>query len=502
MQGFPKSTAKSTEILADISECVMVFELDDRIVRIAVSHNQDINWLQRQISALDCDPDAEHQADLGEIHWTWIGWLLRLADVLDCDASRTPRILFGHAGITDARSGTEWRKHLAIPRPPTWSENPSGATQLTYTCPRCPDPEVEKALRQIQSWMNDEIGKCRTAWEAVAPAKRKGLKLDLPDAARIDIKQRLGGYIYQDIEFRIDHDAVVELVMGESLYDSPELALRELVQNALDAVHLRDQRNCLAHALEKLHSTERSRQPYEPWGATTGEVRVSWGTTDDGRSWIKVQDNGVGMTIGAMRQFLTQIGRGYYKSDEFHAEQELMRRHGILCTAISQFGIGFLSVFMLADHVEICTRPVGGKDQPPPRDRQDLMQAERFPFRAVIHGLNGLVAFFPDESIRLPGTTVTAWLKPRYVLGAVDRELLLARIRTELYGMEMPTKLRKVLADRAAFTPDKTPIEPAIAIARFVLWPLYPVHLGSPGEETTRPRTRGISNCRINKQTY
>jgi hypothetical protein len=70
--------------------------------------------------------------------------------------------------------------------------------------------------------------------------------------------------------------------MGESLYGGPELALRELVQNALDAVHLRDQRSRLATALNAAGGKEKPRQPHQSWDGQPAEVTVTWGTQADG----------------------------------------------------------------------------------------------------------------------------------------------------------------------------------------------------------------------------
>ena len=470
-----------------IAQALEDYSLDERIIRVAVSHSQDVAWLPRQLSAvIGGDPHAEYLGtDLDTIHWTWIGWLLRLADVFDCDASRTPRILFDHSGITDHRSRTEWQKHLAIRGTPTWCSGHDQET-LLYTCHLCPSHIVEKAIHQITGWMNDEIAKCRAAWNALPAETRKGITLALPSEAKADIKKRQGDYLYEDIEFRLDRDAVVELLMGESLYGSPELALRELVQNSLDAVHLRDQRNKLAIVLEKAGSKEKARQPHKPWGATSGEVNVTWGTEPDGRSWIRVQDNGVGMTVGTMRRFLTQIGKSYYKSDDFHAEQEFMRRHGILCTAISQFGIGFLSVFMLADHVEIHTRPVGATDHPD-KTKTNWQETERFPFRADIHGPHGLVALYPTD-VRQTGTTVTLWLKGNFVLHECERQQVVKRLRWEFgYHSWDETEIhqdeREESRLKSLFSSEKSQgkfvFDPAFEIARLVLWPQHPVILRS-----------------------
>lgn len=457
------------------------FAVSDQLVRVAVSHNQDIHWLERQLrEQLNiADPHADLvDGDLGTVHWTWIGWLLRLADVFDCDKSRTPKILFDHGGITDSRSQTEWQKHLAIPSPPLWPE--TSKAPLQYICRKSPSPVVEKAIHQIIGWMNEEIEKVRMA-QVAAVCDPPIPPVDLPRKAEVDIKQREGGYIYHDMEFRLDRDAVVELLMGESLYGGPELALRELVQNALDAVHLRDQRNKLAEKLISANSPEKPRQPHEPWFGVKPGVEVTWGE-EKGRRYIRVTDNGVGMTVGTMRKFLTQIGKSYYKSDDFRAEQEMMRRHGILCNAISQFGIGFLSVFMLADHVTIHTRPVGAEDKAPADPRKQ--ETERFPFCAEIHGPHGLLAFYPDSAIRRSGTTVTVWLKDEFVLSPWNRDQLLTRLRTEFYEIDVPKRIKDLEEESAPSAKPARILDPGFEIGRFIVWPLYPVRLGPQGSSS------------------
>ncbi|GAA5506550.1 chaperone protein HtpG [Novipirellula caenicola] len=464
-----------------LAQALEDYAISDRIVRVAVSHNQDIGWLPRQLTQMDIDkPHAEALgAGLGTVHWTWISWLLRLADVFDCDKSRTPKVLFDHGGITDARSKAEWQKHLAIREAPLWEAGADGQT-LLYTCHTCPNPIVEKAIHQIIGWMNDEIEKVQAASYAISDHASQP-ELRLPSQARVDIKRREGGYLYHDMEFRLDRDAVVELLMGESLYGGPELALRELVQNALDAVHLRDQRNRLAMALNAAGGAEKPRHPHQSWDGQPAEVIVSWGE-EGGRRYVRVQDSGVGMTVGTMRRFLTQIGKSYYKSDDFRAEQELMRRNGILCTAISQFGIGFLSVFMLADEVTIYTRPVGVAVEKPPADGA-LQETARFPFRAEIHGPHGLLAFYPDKTATLPGTTVTIWLKDNFVLPDWNRDVLIARLRQEFYNRELPREVKGVLEKQnQVISAPQQVLDPGFEISRFIVWPLYPVKLSADAQ--------------------
>lgn len=445
------------------------------LAHLAMSHGQAIGWLPERMGRPDSPYDAikedrsrvyAHGPD--QINWPWLAWLLRLADVMDFDASRTPRVLFESIGITDSKSRTEWKKHLSVPNPPKFGQGPDGQT-LLYHCPTCPDPYTEAAVRQILGWINEEIAAVRREQDTNAkhfPEKKK-LRLELPSKADVQFDGRVGGYEYLDLHFRLDRDAVMELLMGEALYGEPDLALRELVQNSLDALHLRDLRLKLQ---AKLHTEGPGHEPPVPVAPLNPqveplEVRVSWGESADPteRPWIEVADNGVGMTREVIERFLTQIGKSYYKSPDFLRERELMRRHGLHCTTISQFGIGFLSAFMLAEEIELETRAAkkdGGLEQG---------------WSVRIHGAHGLIALYPLPNGRFTttGTRVRLKLKADLEFEPFDLIRFRKRLKHSFY-------LSSRSDDPDAKAPVASCVEPAWSIARCIVWPLYPVRLIPP----------------------
>lgn len=46
-------------------------------------------------------------------------------------------------------------------------------------------------------------------------------------------------YRYHETAFSLSKNQIIDLLMGTQLYDSPDVALRELVQNSIDACMLR-----------------------------------------------------------------------------------------------------------------------------------------------------------------------------------------------------------------------------------------------------------------------
>ncbi|WP_067454331.1 HSP90 family protein [Actinomadura macra] len=120
--------------------------------------------------------------------------------------------------------------------------------------------------------------------------------------------------------FQVDLRGVVDL-LSRHLYASPRVYLRELLQNAVDAITARG----------------------------TGGGRV---VIETGGDALRVHDDGIGLTEDEVHTLLATIGRSS-KRDELG-----FARHDFL----GQFGIGLLSAFLVADEIEVVTRSARGGD--------------------------------------------------------------------------------------------------------------------------------------------
>ncbi|HQX51122.1 MAG TPA: ATP-binding protein [Planctomycetaceae bacterium] len=127
---------------------------------------------------------------------------------------------------------------------------------------------------------------------------------------------------------------VVERLGGKQLYgDDPHVALRELLQNARDAVVARR----LKYALP----------------ADSGQITVNL-VEVDGKQRLSVTDTGIGMSESTLSSALLDFGKSYWQT------QEMLHDHpGLAASGFEpsgQFGIGFFSVFLLGDKVKVITR--------------------------------------------------------------------------------------------------------------------------------------------------
>src|SRR5919109_1276463 len=161
----------------------------------------------------------------------------RLADILDFDPKRTPQILFEHLGVRSHISVGEWKKHQAIT---AWDIQPG---RIAFAA-QCPDPVIEKGIRDFIRLIERELTGTRGVLvgmhDRAAPDLVKNYTLNLPvnvDTRHIGpLRGRDGpAYEYVDLGFQLDHERIISLVLGVSLYAERVLFLRELLQNAVDA---------------------------------------------------------------------------------------------------------------------------------------------------------------------------------------------------------------------------------------------------------------------------
>lgn len=123
-------------------------------------------------------------------------------------------------------------------------------------------------------------------------------------------------------------------ILSHSLYQNREIALRELVSNASDAL------NKLRH-VQLTHEQYRDDQPLAITLVPDKEAKT-----------LTVQDNGIGLTRDELIQNLGTIAHS--GSKEFLTKLADNAKGDL--SLIGQFGVGFYSAFMLADKVEVITR--------------------------------------------------------------------------------------------------------------------------------------------------
>ena len=193
--------------------------------------------------------------------------------------------------------------------------------------------------------------------------------------------------------FQVDLRGMVDL-LSHHLYGSPRVYVRELLQNAVDAITARGDSE-VEHLVH-----------IEPPDVT-------------GDGTLRIHDTGIGLTEPQVHELLATIGRSSKRDELGFARHEFL----------GQFGIGLLSCFLVADEIRVHTRQAGAA-----------------PVRWTGYS-DGRYEVGPGEE-REPGTTVT--LLPRrgaehLLSGTTVREL------AEMYG-SMPICSRAYVRNARGLT--------------------------------------------------
>lgn len=169
--------------------------------------------------------------------------LLRTADLLHIASDRTPSILFRTLNPADPISQREWAKQMAVR---------SVRSQTARNDEGNADPDLQRNTIEVHASFTDEDGffgltsyleyaerQIRKSHGWILQAQSKHASTHEFPWTRIDRSYiETEGFLQQQLEFTIDQAKILNLLTGHTLYNDASVVIRELVQNAIDAVRL------------------------------------------------------------------------------------------------------------------------------------------------------------------------------------------------------------------------------------------------------------------------
>ena len=142
-------------------------------------------------------------------------------------------------------------------------------------------------------------------------------------------------------QFQTEVSQLLQLIV-HSLYSHPEIFLRELISNSSDA-------------LDKLRHLSLTDEKYKALvGNGIDSPRIDL-ELDEANKTLTISDTGIGMSEEDLVSHLGTIARSGTKNFLAQLSGDARKDSNL----IGQFGVGFYSVFMVADKVEVISRKAG-----------------------------------------------------------------------------------------------------------------------------------------------
>ena len=310
------------------------------IGKIASSHHWNIDDVVDQFSVVR--PPAAFLPHKWTVDPLMIACLLRTADAGHIDSSRAPTFLLKILEMnTITRAHWTAQNHLGhltvnqddpsqivVASTSPFQESETAGWWVAFDLVS----QLDKELRQCHAVLSSKRGLRRTfACRTVVAANNVR---ELTKYIQVDGWEPTSSSVHVS-----DVAALVESLGGEQLYgtdaDPLNIALRELIQNAADAISAR-----------RLIG----RQP-----DFTGHIKIALRRNSEKSSLIlQVDDNGIGMSTRTLSNELLDFGSSFWASER--ASREFPGLHAAGHSPRGRFGIGFFSIFMAASSVRVFSR--------------------------------------------------------------------------------------------------------------------------------------------------
>lgn len=306
---------------------------------VARSHNSSI---RSAVDVLEPNQRRVHR----NCRAPFVMMVLRIADYLQIHSSRAPGQLLRLKSLVSPVSRGEWRKHMSVREINQAHDDPEA---IFVDC----EPEsavtflgMRSLLRDIQSELDKSWAVLGEVYGRLEPLNSLGItirrirsNLDDPDSFW---KKRRPPYLPRDFRFKTASAELMDLLVMPLYGEKPEIGIRELVQNAVDACRERD--DLIVKGL--VTST------FKP----SDDVIVTLSFPEGANASLIIEDFGVGMTPDVVDKYLLNIGASFRRSDIWRKNHESSGHSTVHRTG--RFGIGLLAAFLLGPEIRVTTRSI------------------------------------------------------------------------------------------------------------------------------------------------
>ena len=353
--------------------------------------------------------------------------LLRLGDLLDMAFDRACPLLLNAACPLPSDSLARWTKYQRITHRLT-------APDKIEIKAECQNQDEHRYLTDWCQWIVDEIKEARSLMSSASRHSNWVIPIATigDEYSTIVIRPRADAkYIPIKWKFILDEEIIFQRLIKD-VYQEELSFVRELIQNSLDATRCQiyldiKQEENLPKYPNLIDKTIRNRYPIN---IVLKEDKIYNEISGENETCqiLTIEDLGIGMDRDIIENFLLQVGRSYYTSDDFEKKFPFYPS--------SRFGLGFLSVFAECDNVVIETyKPTSEK--------------KIGPIKLALTGPRNYITIERCER-QINGTKISAILKTK-----VSKEKLIMLIKNWCKRVEFPININ-ILGETSTILSEKT----------------------------------------------
>jgi molecular chaperone HtpG len=310
---------------------------------VARSHNMN---LRTAVEAIDANKRRVHL----NCHVPFAMALLRIADFIQIHSARAHGQLLQLKSLVSPISRGEWKKHGSIMEINQAHDDPEALYVDAEPSDVSSFLSLRNLFKDIQSELDQSWAVLGEVYGRFNPLNVLGINIrrirsSLDDSGEF-YRNKKPHYIPRDFHFRAASAELMDLLVAPLYGSKPEIGVRELVQNAVDACLERD--DLVARTGITLGK------------AMADDVVVTLRIEKNVEAKLIVEDYGVGMTVDVVDNYLLNIGASFRSSDVWRKNHETNGHSTVNRTG--RFGIGLLAAFLLGDELKVTTSDIANKN--------------------------------------------------------------------------------------------------------------------------------------------
>jgi molecular chaperone HtpG len=292
-----------------------------------------------------------HVRDFNTVHAVFLMVLVRIADYLQIQAKRAPTEILEVRKLASPVSVGEWKVHASIRNITSAGDDPEAIfidAQPT---------EIQSFLR-VREWLTGIQDELDLSWAVLGEVfgryrqeklDQLGLKLRRIHSNIDNVEEfaKTVSYVPAKISFETANPDLLKLLVGPLYGEDPGIGLRELIQNAIDAVRELDE---LRNHRPELRNVPTRKQDFD--------VTILLECDEEALpQTLTVTDRGIGMDLDVVQNYFLKAGASFRRSDAWRRRfEDAAGRSTVLRSG--RFGVGALAAFLIGDAVEVTTRHV------------------------------------------------------------------------------------------------------------------------------------------------
>lgn len=359
---------------------------------IAESHNWSAEKTFETFQHRKINPPGFFNEKGWEVDCLKIAFILRTADASHIDSGRAPSYLFSFLK-PEKISKLHWlfqnrlgkvkltNNQLRITAAASFKEDERSAWWLAYDTAKMIDRELKSAYHYLTSGRR----------EPLSAQSVLGIESPLSFSNYVTVDN----WEPEDTSIYISNlPYLVKTLGGQALYGNDEtIAFRELIQNGMDSINA-------AIALEYLDVDE-------------GKITVNVVDIDESHLKFIITDNGLGMSKYVIKNTLLDFGSSLWRSTDVINEHPTLLQNNF--SSVGKFGIGFYSIFMISNKVDVITRRYEHKDN----ENTNLWKLR---FEDGLNERPYITAPKKEESLKRSGTKVIFEMRKDCFLSITSRD--------------------------------------------------------------------------------